>query len=345
MTDTEINLLAYFEKSPDLVCVASREGYFKKVNDAVIQRLGYPEEELYRRPIRSFVHPDDREATKRTREQLLNGKTLHNFENRYITASGDIIWMQWTSIYFSDHQVVFAIAKDITERKNSEKEIQDKYSKFKNLASHFKSSMEADRKYLAAELHEELAQLASVVKMDIGWISTNAGDLSEQVRDKVVHALVITDMLIDTIRRMSFSMSPNMLDDLGLDATLEWYCKEFSHLNGIDVAYSSDYNESDLTQEMRIDFFRICQEALANVVKHSDASVLRVSITDTGDKIVLVISDNGKGFDMGQNPKRNGITRMLERAASINAELQITSDEGNGTQVSLAILKNGSREG
>lgn len=96
---TEFEMFRLFEMTPDLVCVASKEGFFKHINDAVVKTLGYSREELLTRPIFSFLHPDDLESTRRTREQMLKGKALINFDNRYITKSGDVVWLNWTSIY------------------------------------------------------------------------------------------------------------------------------------------------------------------------------------------------------------------------------------------------------
>ena len=173
------------------------------------------------------MHPEDRELTLHRRSELFSGKALVNFQNRYVTKNGDIIWLHWTSIYLDDSEVVFAIAKDITERKRIELDIEEKYKKFKSLASHFKTSMEEDRKFLAKELHEELAQLASVLKIDVEWVKSHAPELSPPSKGRIEHAAVISQMLITTIRRLSFYISPNMLGHLGLTATLEWYCREF----------------------------------------------------------------------------------------------------------------------
>src|SRR5688572_30739850 len=125
----------FFEMTPDLVCIADKDGYFKKVNRSVIKKLEYSQEELFSKPISSFIHPDDKEITRLKRQELINGNELINFQNRYITKRNKIIWLDWTSVYFPENEVVFAIAKDVTERKETEKEIEEKYVKFKSLAN------------------------------------------------------------------------------------------------------------------------------------------------------------------------------------------------------------------
>ena len=114
------NLEHFFELSPDWLCIAGFDGYFKKINPAVSKSLGYSEEELYSRPINSFVHPDDQHQTEHRRDLIRKGLPLLNFENRYMTKTGDTVWLTWTSMPIKSGKVVFAIAKDITHRKRLE---------------------------------------------------------------------------------------------------------------------------------------------------------------------------------------------------------------------------------
>ena len=338
-SENELEMFTFFEKTPVLVCIAGKDGYFRKVNPAVTAKLGYSIEELFAKPIASFIYQDDKVLTEQERKKLLEGKALINFQNRYVTRAGTIIWLEWNSIYFPEKEVVFALAKDITESKLVEKEIEEKYKKFRSLARHFKKTIEEERKYLALELHEELAQLAAVVKMDIDHIADELPVLPEEAKSRIDHALAVTELLINTIRRISFAISPQMLDEHGLDETLKWHCKEFALLNGIPCSFRSDYDETTLTKEIKLDFFRICQEALGNVMYHAQAGSVEVSIRDIGSSIRLAISDDGKGFDKFKQKQTAGISSMRERAASINGELNILSEPGKGTTVSIEIEK------
>jgi PAS domain S-box-containing protein len=335
----ESRLSAFIELTPDLVCIAGRDGFFKKVNRAVIDKFGYTEQELMTRPIATFMHPEDRQLTLHKRAELFEGKSLVNFRNRYVTKSGGILWLEWTSLYFPDDEIVFAIAKDITARKQIEMEIEEDYRKFKGLTSHFKTSIEEDRKYLARELHEDLAQLASVLKMDIEWIRSNSGLLPPAAKGRIEDAYAVSHQLITTIRRLSFSVSPNMLEHLGLHKTLEWYSREFTVLSGIPCTYQGVFNDSHLTDEIRIDLFRIGQESLNNILKHAQATQVRISVEEAENLIRLTVMDDGKGFDTNQQKRQRGLVRMRERAASINAELTIHSAPGKGTAVTVIVPK------
>jgi PAS domain S-box-containing protein len=113
----QFDLEYFFNLSPDLLCIAGFDGYFKKINPAVSKTLGYSLEELLNNPIDTFVHPEDRELTSRRRQELREGKVLFQFENRYVAKDGSVVWLFWTSVPIEKDQVIFAIAKDITRRK------------------------------------------------------------------------------------------------------------------------------------------------------------------------------------------------------------------------------------
>ncbi len=340
LMNAEQGLFAFFEMTPDLVCIAGKDGFFKKVNPAVIDKLGYTEQELYATPIATFIYQEDKDITSHHRAALLNGKVLHNFVNRYVTKTEKILWFEWTSLYFADKEIVFAIAKDVTVRKHAEKETEEKYKKFKSLATYFKSNIEKDRKYLTYELHEELAQLAFAIKMDIEQIAANAADLTESSKNNIEHALSVSSLLIKTLQRISLSISPNILDDFGLNATLEWLCKEFSILNNMPCSFEHAYDEDKLTQEVKIDFFRICQESLTNVIAHAKASKVKIRIEEVGEKIRLTIIDDGRGFDVNQQKNTPGLTSIRERTNSINGQLTIESEAGSGTRICVTIAEN-----
>jgi len=339
MKDTEFDMFSFFEMTPDLVCIAGRDGYFKKVNNAVLEKLGYAEKELFASPISTFMHPEDRDHTALQREKLLDGTALINFENRYVSKAGQTIWLHWTSIYIPDKEVVFAIARDITQKKQIETETREKYKKFKGLATHFKSNLEKDRKNFAFELHEELAQLAAAIKMDIDIIKKGSPELTGYIKSRIDNALAVAQSLIDKIRKLSFILSPGMLETLGLHETLQWLSKDFTTVNKIPCSFTGVYDEADLSHEIKLDIFRICQESLKNVRTHAKATFVEVLIEDTGDEICLSIIDNGTGFEMGKLSKMSGLTNMRELAASINGKLNIISEPGKGTKVCFIIPK------
>lgn len=119
---TSYRLEPFFELSPDLLCIAGYDGFFKRINPAVSKLLGYSLDELYAKPINDFVHIDDKEVTSKVREELIKSNPLYYFENRYMTKSGEIVWLSWTSLPVDGDQLIYAIAKNITHKKKQEEE-------------------------------------------------------------------------------------------------------------------------------------------------------------------------------------------------------------------------------
>jgi PAS domain S-box-containing protein len=339
MKGAEIELFTLFEATPDFVCIASKEGYFKKINPSVIKKLGYTEDELLASPIFSFIHPQDRAQTHKTRQELLGGKALLNFENRYVSKEGKIIWLEWTSIYFADKEIVFAIAKDVTQRKQIEKQVAVKYKKYKNLTSHFKDKVENEKKYFANELHEELAQLVAVVKMDVNWVANNEPYLSPTAKNMIEHALAVSKLLIKTIQKISFSISPNMLNDFGLKATLEWLCKDFSNLNNIPCSFESEFEEKNFSKEIKTDIFRICQESFANILDLSRAIEINIRIEENNKRLQLCISDKRNGFDIDKKNPPTGLINVKKITTSINGQLKIYKNVGVGSRMCIKVNK------
>jgi PAS domain S-box-containing protein len=336
MSKEKYPMLDLFERTLDLVCIVDKGGWFKKINPSVIDTLDYTEKELFDRPVSELIHPDDREITAGKRAQLLNSTPLLNFQNRYITKSGAIVWLEWTSVYIPEKEVVFAIAKDITKRKKVEIEIEENYKKYKILASHFKKHVEVDRQNLATELHEQLAQIATVIKMDIELVASQNQQLNEFSLQRLNHAMSTCELLINKIRRLSYSISPSRIEELGLETVLRSLCDEFSEQTGIPCNYKSSYNEEDLEYEVKLDLLRICQEALLNVMRHAQATRVHIKLEEKNNKIELSIIDNGKGFH-NETTQRFGLRNMHGRAASINGSLQIKSKQKQGTSITVSV--------
>jgi PAS domain S-box-containing protein len=331
------DMITFFEMTPDLVCIADKNGFFKNVNRSVLDKLEYTKEELLRNPISSYIHPDDREKTNQLRKELLQGKALVNFQNRYVSRTGKVIWLEWTSIYVPDKELVFAIAKDITQKKQREKAIEAKYSEYRSLVSYFKNSLEKERKFLAVELHEELAQLASVAKMELESLYKSMPKISTEQEDRFEKVINIIQILLNAIRRITYSIGTRMLEDMGFHETMKWYCQEFSILNGIPCQFKSELTDNDLSEEMQLDFLRICQEAFTNITYHAEAGFVIVRLDKISDHIRFSIADNGKGFMPSEVEDSSGLHSMIQRARSLHGKLDIETKPMEGTRILVTV--------
>jgi PAS domain S-box-containing protein len=333
------HLMDLFERTPDLVCIVNKAGWFIEINQAVVNTLGFSQQELLEHPVSNFIHPDDRERTGKRRAELLSEKPLLNFRNRYVNKAGEIVWLEWTSVYVPEKEVVFAIAKNITVRKEAELKIEENFRKYKELATHFKNHIEKDRRLFAAELHEELAQLATAVKMELDWIAARPGEKDQLREDRIEHALALSQVLIDKIRSISYSINPVEISESGLKPALERLCMEFESLSDVPCNFQSHFHENQLGYEAKLDLFRICQEALLNVLHHAQATEVLVLIEEKEGAVELSITDNGKGFEV-KTSKNSGLSNMRVRAASIDGAFSIESNLSRGTRVGISVEAN-----
>lgn len=235
------------------------------------------------------------------------------------------------------HKELLARVKNCLKLKRVEEVLRDKNNELKELSHHLQNVREEERKFLAREVQEELGQLTAVLKMDIDWLAINMLDASEMHKSRIAHASDMSKLIINTIRRIASALRPSMIDELGLNASLEWQCKKFTTENAIPCVFEHAHEEEGLSIEIKTALFRICQEALINVSQHASATQVTVSTKFAGNKVYLYINDNGKGFDVSQQKNTLGLIGMRERASSLSGEMSIVSENGKGTSVAVIV--------
>ncbi|MES2371051.1 MAG: PAS domain-containing protein [Bacteroidota bacterium] len=317
---------------------------FTYVSDHAGKLLGYTWEEWKSGSTfwQDHIHPDDRDWVIDYCKDYTRRKKEHQFEYRMIAKDGRVVWLaDFVTVVVENDQPkqLRGVMVDITARKKTEEELREKNIQLKELSRHLQNVSEEERKYLAREVHDELGQLAAVVKMDIDWLQLKMPDLPEAHTKRISHASSTTGLLISTIRRLASELRPVMLDELGLNTSLEWLCGKFEETNGIPCVFESFFEDDGLGILVKTALFRICQEALSNVKRHSSATSVSVSIYQNGNLIQLMISDNGVGFDAQQKTGTIGLIGMRERSLSVNGTLMIESAPGKGTIICTIIPK------
>ncbi len=238
-----------------------------------------------------------------------------------------------------DPKELLARIKNCLKLKAVEEELREKNNELIGLANHLQTVREEERKFLAREVQEELGQLAAALKMDVDWLALNLPEIPEIQQNRMAHASATAKMIIQTIRRIASALRPSMLDELGLNAALEWLCKEFTTKYNIPCRFDPAYDDEDLSIEIKTVLFRVCQEALRNISQHAEATRVRIGADVNDREVTLRISDNGKGFEMSRQKNTMGLIGMRERAMAINGNLEIRSSPGEGTIISLVVRK------
>ena len=234
---------------------------------------------------------------------------------------------------------VIHILRDISERKRSEEQLKSSREKLRNLAAHLNSVREEERKVIAREIHDELAQSLTALKMGLVWLDKKMPEEKQILTEKIRSMSNIIDTTIYTVQRISSELRPGLLDDLGLQAALEWQAKEFGERTGItcEITFHSDL--VNLDQERSTAIFRIFQETLTNVVRHAEAVEIHASLKETPGKLIMTVKDNGVGITEEEisNSDSFGIIGMQERALLLGGDIKIKGVQGKGTTVTASI--------
>jgi PAS domain S-box-containing protein len=231
--------------------------------------------------------------------------------------------------------------QDITVRKIAEEQLKQSHEQLRQLASHLQSVREDEQKRIAREVHDELGQQITGLKMDISWIWKKLATVkgAEIVEERIKETSRLLDSTVKTIRKIASELRPSILDDLGIIAALEWQAKEFERRSGIPVTFNTSITQLELEPHVATGIFRLYQEALTNVARHAQATQVNTELSFTKGLATLTIADNGIGFDVNESGGRKtlGLLGMKERALMMSGRLQIKSKPGKGTSVIVTI--------
>ena len=226
---------------------------------------------------------------------------------------------------------------EIADRKHAEEQFKETLKQLRALAARLQRVREEERASIAREIHDELGQACTAIKMDLALIGRKITRRQAQLRAKIESSMRLVDDMIVTLRRIASDLRPRTLDDLGLTAALEWQGQEFERRTGIHCRVALPREPLNLDSERSITIFRIFQESLTNVARHAQATSVEARLEVEGDELIFSVHDNGKGFDPQEAKARKslGLVGMQERAHLLNGEVSIAGIPGSGTTLML----------
>jgi signal transduction histidine kinase len=192
---------------------------------------------------------------------------------------------------------------------------------------------------MAREIHDELGQSLTALKMDVSWLNRHLPEVGAGFNSKLSSMEEVIDRTIQTVQKLSGELRPGILDDLGLAAAIEWQAEEFENRTGIQCEVALSHEESILTRDQSTTMFRIFQETLTNVIRHAQATKVEVRLNEQKGSIVLEVSDNGRGITEAEisDPKAFGLIGMRERVDFIGGEITIGGSPGKGTRIRVIL--------
>jgi signal transduction histidine kinase len=246
------------------------------------------------------------------------------------------------------HGKIFAvcgIATDITERKNAEdalrqlnQALEDKKVQLRELVAQNQAVRESERKHIAREVHDELAQVLTALRMDTSFIAMRFGALDPALNAKVLGMRALVDNAIQGVRNVASNLRPMALD-MGLYLALDWLRQDFVKRTGIACTLDAKDQNVLLDEARSIVVFRIVQESLTNISRYAAASQVFITLDSGADQLGVEVHDDGRGFDpvAAEKAKTFGLLGMRERALALGGRLEVVSSPGQGTTIGLTI--------
>ncbi len=303
-------------------------------------------EDLYKHPADfiNAVHPDDKAILIDAHKNIAN--TLKaNTTYRIIRPDGEIRWISANTNVIADtkgDKIEYGYAEDITERKKNNELLQRSYEDIRQLAANLQSIREDERTNIAREIHDELGQQLTGLKMDLHWLTRKINSTDDNVINKMKESIELINATISTVRKISTDLRPSILDDLGLLAALEWQSEEFEKRSGTKVKFINRAGDITVQPKIATALFRIYQELLTNIARHANAASVTASLYIKNDSMYFSIKDNGIGFDLDaiSNKKTLGLLGIKERTLLMGGAYEIKTKPGEGSETVISIPLN-----
>ena len=210
-------------------------------------------------------------------------------------------------------------------------------SELRRLSGQVRMAQEQERKYLSRELHDQVGQMLTGLRMELSNLARMHGDAESELSSRIAHAKGIVEQTLQVVRNIAMLLRPSMLDDLGLTPALTWLIKETSRSSSIEIEANIDPSLDSLPDTYRTCIYRVVQEALTNISRHSHARAANVSLNLVDDWVQGSINDNGQGFAAGPNRRGLGLIGMEERARELGGDVNVVSAVGRGTRVEIRV--------
>lgn len=347
--ESEARFRSAFDFAAIGMALVSTDGRWLQVNRSLCEILGYSEQELLARRIQDINHPDDIDADSGHIRRLLAGEINHyQIEKRYFHKQGHAVWALLSVSVVRNGQgdpLYFILqVHDITDRQREAEHLENSRAQLRALSARLQMVREEERGRIAREIHDELGQVLTGLKIDISSLAKHLlsqdGNLPPPgLAERTRSITELIDSAIQTVRKISSELRPGLLYAIGLIAAVEWQVKEFQNRTGILCKLKMPSKDVAPDEERSIAVFRIFQEILTNIARHADATRVDITLEERGTDLILKAQDNGRGIKASEfsNPKSLGLLGMRERALLLGGEVNIRGAQGKGTTVTVRI--------
>ncbi|MGZ4960567.1 MAG: histidine kinase [Methylomonas sp.] len=321
------------------------------INPEAQRLLGWDQAEILGRNMHHAIHYLKADGTPYPEEECpvviyTRQGVRHSSEDEvFVRKDGSIFQVSYISTPIIEDGTVAAVVTsfhDITRRKQAENELNESRRTLRGLSNFLQNIREEERTRIARELHDELGQALTALKMDLSWMIQRFDDKQGALLAKTDSMMALIDSTVDSVRRIAANLRPGLLDDLGLAAAVEWLLEDFHKRTGVNYSLEMSHDEFDFEPELSTTVFRILQEATTNAARYARATRLSVELSDLGDSVLLTVRDDGVGFDpasIAGKRKSFGLLGIRERVTSLGGCVEIISQACIGTELKVKLPK------
>jgi PAS domain S-box-containing protein len=330
-----------YDLAPVGYCTLSEKGLILEVNLIAATLLGVSRSALIHRPISQFILKEDQDIYYLHRKQLFETGKSQACDLRMVKNDGTVFWAHLetaTAQNEAGEPLCRIIMSDVSKNKQAEEELKTSEVRYQQLARHLDAVLENEHKYFARELHDELGQTLTALKIDLAALKAECA-CGDRVKNKMDAMQNLLSEGILNIHSICHRLRPGALDDLGLGEALAGMIDDWKQRNRIECALYVDIDEDALSDDIKTAIFRTVQEALTNVSRYAGGTKVEINLVADKQTIRFLITDNGRGMEAGaaEKPTSFGLLGMRERLAALNGELQTKSEPGKGTQLEGSI--------
>ena len=315
---------------------------FAYISEGSERLVGYSPSVLSHRDvgIRSLVHPDDRASYHQTQDQAIDSESNWSWQGRILTRQGEQRWAEIKAVTrrLEDGAVVWdGIVWDISDSKRIELELDASRAQLRELSAHLETVREEEKARIAREVHDELGQMLTVLKLETSMCELAYAQLDPGLHERLNSMKRLIAQLFQLVRDVATALRPPILD-AGIASAIEWQARRFEARTQIPCLVQVPDNLPALSDAKAIGLFRILQEALTNVMRHAQAHTVELTLAVEGANLRLTISDDGAGFVAAPGrPVSFGLVGMRERVLIMGGQLSLDSELGEGTTLSVTV--------
>jgi len=326
--------------TPSVVYIKDRQGRYTLVNSRFEELVGIRREHIWGKSDHDIFPPEVADQIRASDLHVLADRQPHQVEEAMPPPDGRRTYLSVKFPLYDQQGIptgLCGIATDITELKQARDQL-------RRLSGSIMANQEKERKAIARELHDELGQVLTALRMDAVWLSDRLQPSDPKAGERALAMCRLIDATIDAVRGLATRLRPGVLDDLGLIDALEWYIADFEKRTGI-VCIFRHRQVANVDAIAATAAYRIVQEALTNVTRHAAATQVKVNLQPEKGALTLAVADNGQGFDLKEIAASEclGLAGMRERAGLLGGSLEIRSRPGQGTKVCFRLPANGAR--